>query len=132
MYEDRPGYPGHNTELAGGYSPKGSSNSYQMPGFWDLTYPKGRGRTDKGLQPHTRMLQDTGRRGGSGSVDVSLENLLKRWEIDVWVYPEGTPYGVYGFMAAGEHQTVRVGDLPGLREHLIERAAAAEPRRYRF
>jgi hypothetical protein len=133
MYEDRPGYPGHNVTLAGGgYSPKGSGNSYQNAG-WFLQYPKGRGKTEEGLQPHVSMLQSTGKRGGSGSTQVSLVNLLTRWEIDVYVHPEGSEYRKgLGFLGGGgERRRVRVGDLPGLTEMLVEGAAKAEPRRYR-
>jgi hypothetical protein len=141
MYEERPGYPGHNTTRAGGgYYPKGSNNSYQNAG-WFLQYPKGRGsrgKAEEGLQPHASMLQDTGRRGGSGSRDVSLVNLLKRWEVDVWVVPDGTEYkegigflGGGGGFGMGTRMRVRVGDLPGLTEMLVEMAAKAEPRVYR-
>ena len=81
MYEERPGYPGHNTTRAGGgYYPKGSDNAYQHAD-WFLQYPKDRrgvGKSEEGLQPHATLLQDTGRRGGSGSRRVSLVNLLTR------------------------------------------------------
>jgi hypothetical protein len=140
MYEDRPGYPGHNVTLGGrGYYPKGSDNSYQAA-TWFLQYPKGRrnvGKVEEGLQPHVSMLQHTGKRGGSGSTVVSLVNLLTRWEIEVYVYPEGTEYRegigfLTGYGPHGEPRRVRIGDLPGLSAGLVERAAKAEPRRYRF
>ena len=135
MYEDRPGYPGHNvTPAGGGYSPKGSNNSYQDAG-WYLQYPKGRrniGKVEEGLQPHVSMLQTSGKRGGSGSTQVSLVNLLTRWEIYVYVHPEGSEYREgLGFLGGGvELKRVRVGDLPGLTERLVERADKAEPRRF--
>tara|TARA_Y100000310_G_scaffold149676_1_gene149008 strand:- start:1285 stop:1740 length:456 start_codon:yes stop_codon:yes gene_type:complete len=130
MYEDRPGHPGHNTQLFAHvedvadnvFFPKGSDNEYGIAAFFDWVwkYPKGRGgrrKVQEERQPHITMLQYEGPRGGSGWAEVSLENLLKRWDILVMVYPEGTEYNSrrQAFIGhPGEDARVRVGELPGL------------------
>ena len=130
MYEDRPGYPGHNVELAGGgYFPKGSNNSYQEA-WWVLK--RSRGGYPAIPLPHVTMLQETGKRGGSGSRDVSLLNFLKRWETMVYVVPAGTEYREgLGFLTRGVEAVltrVCVGELPGETERILALAEKAEPR----